>query len=200
MATSSSSRVLAIAARKGIIRSRDLAAEAIPRVVLTRLERAGELVRVGRGLYQLAGADVGAHHSIAAAAARVPRGIVCLLTALRVHDLTTQQPAEIWMAIDVKARKPRANDLGLRVVRFSGKALVVGVELRRLDGVKVKITSPARTVVDCFRYRNKIGLDVALEALRDYRLKFRRKWDELWATATQMRGLGSMRPYLEAVA
>lgn len=134
------------------------------------------------------------------AAARVPRAILCLLSALRFHDLTTQQPPEVWIAIDIKARKPTLEETSLHVVRFSEKMRKVGVEDRVVEGVRIKVTSAARTVVDCFRYRNKIGLDVALEALRDYRRKYPRTMGEVWSLAQKLRALRVLRPYLEATA
>lgn len=136
---------------------------------------------------------------LAAASARVPHGVVCLLSALRFHELTTQNPAEIWLAIDRKARAPKAPELPLRIVRFSGAALTEGVETHRIDGVSVRVTSPAKTVADCFKYRRKIGADVALEALRECWRTRRCSVDALWRYAKVCRVTTVMRPYLEAV-
>ena len=193
-------KLLALLDEKGVLRARDLADAGIPRMTLTRLVRCGRIVRFGRGLYSLPDADVTEHHSLAAACKRVPHGVVCLLSALRFHELTTQQPFEVWLAIGRKARKPRLDSTSLRIVRFSERALTEGVETREVEGVTVRITSPARTVADCFRYRNKIGLDVAIEALRDYRNA--RKWsiDDLWHAAAIARASTVIRPYLEALA
>jgi predicted transcriptional regulator of viral defense system len=160
--------------------------------------RAGQLEQVARGLYAPAGFAATEHHGIAAAIARVPGGVVCLLSALQFHRLGTQAPFEVWLAIGTKARKPLVVDLPLRIMRFSGRALREGVETRTIEGVEVKVTTAARTVADCFKYRNKIGLDVALEALREYR-RSRRSVDDLTRAARVVRVANVMRPYLEAV-
>lgn len=118
-------------------------------------------------MYAIPGAGLSENQTIVQAALRVPHGVVCLLSALRFHDLTTQSPFEIWMAINGKARSPKEDIIPLRIVRFSGKALTAGVESNSIEGVKIKVYNPAKTVANCFKYRNKIGLDVALEALRD---------------------------------
>jgi predicted transcriptional regulator of viral defense system len=124
--------------------------------------------------------------------------VICLLSALQFHDLTTQAPFEVWMAIDVRARRPRGTTPPLRIVRFSGRALTEGVEVHEIEGVRVRVYGPAKTVADCFKYRNKIGLDVALEALRDYRRQHPAGMDELWHFAHTCRVSNVMRPYLEA--
>ena len=135
-------------------------------VSLTRAVRRGQLERVGRGLYGLPGREVSAHGSLAEVARRVPKGVVCLLSALRFHGLTTQAPFEVWLAIENKSLAPKLDFPPLRIVRFSGAALTEGVEEQVVDGVTIRITCVAKTVADCFKYRNKIGLDVALETLR----------------------------------
>ena len=160
----------------------------------------GLVMRVGRGLYVARGSRPTQHHSLAQASKRVPHGIVCLLSALRFHDLTTQSPFQVWLAISDKARLPKTDSPPLRVVRFSQKLLTYGVQEHRIDGVSVRIFSPAKTVADCFRYRNKIGLDVALEALRECRRKRRATSDELWQAAKVCRVANVMRPYLESLS
>jgi len=193
-------KVLALARKRSILRTRDVVARGIPRVTLTRLERAGLLERIGRGLYSLPGTDATEHHTLAAAIRRVPRGIVCLLSALRFHGMTTQQPFEVWLAIDRKARRPAVDYPPLRIVRFAGAGLSGGIQTHQIEGVPVRVTSPARTVADCFRYRNKIGIDVAIEALRDYR-RLRKGTLDALATAAQARCVAEvMRPYLEVLA
>jgi predicted transcriptional regulator of viral defense system len=189
-----------LARKQGVIRSSDLEAHDIPREYLSRLHRKGVLGRAGCGVYYLPGADLTEHHSLIEAAKLVPKGVVCLLSALRFHDLTTQSPFEVWLAIDPKAHRPSADGVALRVVRFSGRALTSGVEEHVVEGVAVKIYSPAKTVADCFKYRNKIGLDVALEALRDYRRSRHFIADELWGYAKVCRVANVMRPYMEALA
>ena len=130
----------------------------------------------------------------------MPRGVVCLLSALRVHDIGTQAPHEVWLAIPHHMVAPRLNQPRLRIVRMSGSALEQGIEHRTIDGVSVAVFNPAKTVVDCFKYRNKIGLDVALEALRESWRARKVKMDDLWRYATVDRVANVMRPYLEAVA
>ena len=202
MATKSKTKgdlVLRLLRRKGIVRASDLERYGIPRVYLTRLCQKGLVERVGRGLYQLARAETSEHITLAEAAKLVPNGVVCLLSALSFHGLTTLIPHEVWMAIDVKARRPKVAGVPLRIVRFSGKALTAGVEIHRIDGVPVKITCPAKTVADCFKYRNKIGLDVALEALRECRRQRKCSLEDLWHYAKICRVANVMKPYLEAI-
>jgi len=160
-------RLIDLVRSQGLVRPCDLVPLGIPRVSLTRAVRRGQLERVGRGLYGLPGRQVSAHGTLAEVALRVPKGIVCLLSALRFHGLTTQAPFEVWLAIENKAIAPKLDYPPLRIVRFSGAALTEGVEEHMVDGVTVRITGVAKTVADCFKYRNKIGLDVALEALRE---------------------------------
>ena len=147
----------------GTIRPRDLAAHDIPPDYLDRLYRRGLIERIGRGLYAFPDAEVGEHHSLAEAARQVPRGVVCLLSALRFHGLTTQAPPEVWLAIPPKAWAPKVKLPMVRLVRFSGKALTEMVEEHPIEGVAIRVYTPAKTVADCFKYRNKVGHDVALE-------------------------------------
>ncbi len=193
-------QVVELAKRAGVVRARDLAPLGISRVYLKRLQEKGILEQVSRGLYTLAGAQVTEHHTLAEAAKRVPHGVVCLLSALSFHKLTTQAPFEVWLAIDRAARKPRVEYPPLRIVRMTGGARAAGVEEHAIEGVSVRITNAAKTVADCFKFRNKLGLDVALEALRDYRRDRRRSLDDLWRFAQVCRVANVMRPYLEAMA
>jgi predicted transcriptional regulator of viral defense system len=167
MSQSLEMRVLDLAREKGILRPRDLQLRGLPADYLWRLHQKDKLEKVGRGLYAFPEADIGEHHSLVEAALRVPHGVVCLLSALRFHELTTQAPFEVWMAIEVKARRPKEKIIPLRIVRFSGVAFTAGVETHRVEGVEIRVYNPTKTVADCFKYRNKIGLDVAMEALRD---------------------------------
>jgi len=155
---------------------------------------------VGRGLYIPADALATVHHRLAEASKRVPNGIICLISALRFHDLTTQVPHEVWMAISEKARRPRGDYPPLRIVRFSGASLDYGVLTQKVEGVAVRVFDPAKTVADCFKYRNKIGLDVALEALRDCYRQRKATMDELWKAAKVCRVARVMQPYLESIA
>ena len=184
----------------GMMRPRDLKHFGIPLDYLWRLERQGLVVRLGRGLYALPDQDFTEYHSLSEACKRVPNGVVCLLSALRFHGLTSQAPFEVWMAIDRKARLPRQSGTLLRIVRFSGEALTAGIEEHHVDGVTVRVYHPAKTVADCFKYRNKIGIDVAIEALRDCRREKKATNDELWQYAKVCRVANVMRPYLEATA
>jgi predicted transcriptional regulator of viral defense system len=179
-----------------VLRPRDLTRLNVSRQALRRLVEAGTLERVGRGLYRAKGAPADEHASIAEACKAVPAGVVCLLSALRLHNLTTQSPFEVWLAIPVKAHLPRTG-LPIRFARFSGAALSGGIETRLLEGVKVKVYRPAKTVADCFKYRNKIGIDVAREALRECLREGKATRDELWRYAKICRVTNVMRPYLE---
>jgi predicted transcriptional regulator of viral defense system len=188
--------------RGGIVRPRDLVAEGITHQYLQSLHRRGLLARPGRGLYTLPGAveRFDEHATLAEVAKRLPGGIICLLSALRFHDLTTQAPFEVWVAVEHSAYVPSDPSLPLRVVYFSGAALTAGVEEHVINGVTVRVYSPAKTVADCFKYRNKIGLDVALEALRETRRERRATMDELWRYAKICRVANVMRPYLTALS
>lgn len=193
-------KLLEFVQSRGLLRSRDLAPLGIPRVALTRAVRGGQLERVGRGLYGLTGRPVSASGTLAEVALRVPKSVVCLLSALRFHDLTTHAPFQVWLAIDNKAATPRLGYPPLRLVRYSGAALTEGVEQHLVDGVAVRVTGVAKTVADCFKYRNKIGLDVALEALREAWSGRRMTSDEIWHYAKIDRVANVMRPYLESLA
>lgn len=160
----------------------------------------GQLKQVVRGLYAPTGYQPSEHAALVTVARRAPDALLCLLTALRLHELTTQAPFEVWIAVGNKARAPRLDYPPLRVVRFSDATLSKGVETRIVDGVKLRVTNAAKTVADCFKFRNKIGLDVALEALRETRRAKRASNDELWRYAKLCRVATVMRPYLEAVA
>ena len=191
-------RALKLLRSQGILRPRDVAKAGLRSAALWDLARQGVVERVGRGLYRLAGADVTEHAALAEAAKAVPGGVICRLTALAFHELTTQLPHRVWMAVDRKARRPNARTVELEIVRFSGAGLVEGVDEYRLEGVSVRITNPARTVADCFKYRNKVGLDVAMEALRDCLRGRKAAVDELVRFARLDRVWHVMRPYLEA--
>jgi len=157
------------------------------------------LQRLGRGLYGLSSRQTSEHTTLTEVARRVPKGVICLLSALRFHDLTTQAPHEVWIAIGGKAAMPRLGYPPLRIVRFSATALSDGVEEHLVDGVLIRVTGIAKTVADCFKYRNKIGLDVALEALRESWREKRMANEELWHYARLCRVANVMRPYLESL-
>lgn len=193
-------RILDLAAQHGILRTRDLAGTAAnPRVTLARLVADGRLQKLSRGVYALPDRLQSAQYQLAEVAVRCPQGVFCLLTALRVHNFTTQAPFEIWLAIPNKARAPKLDYPPLRVIRFSGSALTEGIETRQIDGVPIRVYSVAKTVADCFKYRNKLGLDVALEALRECRRGSLATNDEIWHYAKICRVANVMRPYVEAI-
>jgi len=194
------SRALALLGQHPILRLKDFAAQDVGPETLARLVRDGMIVRAARGLYQRADASTDAKHSFAEAAALVPKGVVCLTSALQFHELTLQMPSEVWMAIDRTAWRPRIDYPPVRFVRFSGTALTDGIKRHRIEGIEVPITDPARTIVDCFRYRAKIGLDVALEGLREGLRQHKVTSDHLWRYATKMRVWSILKPYVEATS
>jgi len=197
---SATEEVLNLARQMGVLRVRDVTSRGFHPEYLRRLCEKGLLTRTGRGLYVATDAEISVHHGLAQAAKRVPHGVICLLSALQFHELGTQSPFEVWMALDRRAARPRINYPPLRVVRFSRQALTEGVEELVIEGVQARIYSAAKTVADCFKYRNKIGLDVALEALRDCREQKKCSNDDLWRYAKICRVSNVMRPYLEATA
>lgn len=188
-----------LARRRGTVRSKELEAAGVARGQLSRLVSAGEIVRIARGLYALPGRAPEAQEGLAVVARRAPQVLFCLLTALRLHELTTQAPFEVWIAIGNKERVPRLDWPPLRVVRYSGEALSAGVEQRKVAGVTVRVTAAAKTVADCFKFRQTVGLDVAREALREVLRDRRASVDELWRFAAICRVTSVMRPYLEAL-
>ena len=192
-------RALDLLRDRGMLRLKDFIAAGIGPETLARLVREQAVVRPSRGLYQLPDADVDAAHSLAEAAVLVPKGVVCLVSALQYHGLTLQMPSVVWMAIDRAAWRPKIDHPPVRFVRFSGSALTEGVERHRIENIDVPITDPARTIVDCFRYRTKIGLDVAMEGLREGLRRRRCTPDELWRYASKVRVWSVMRPYVEAM-
>jgi predicted transcriptional regulator of viral defense system len=193
-------RALQLIEEKGLTRPRDLEAHGITRAQLSRLVDEGLVLRQARGVYVVARHVITADHTLAHVATRVPEGVFCLLTALRFHRLTTQSPAEVWIALSEKARRPRLDYPRLRVARFSGEALSAGIEEHRVEGVTIRVYSAAKTVADCFKYRNKIGVDVAVEALRDFSRKHRGGATDLARFARICRVARVMQPYLDAIA
>lgn len=191
--------VLKLARSRPLLRARDLKAQGIPTIALTRLVAAGKIERVARGLYSQPNRSISAHRSLAEASLRVPRGVVCLLSALRVHEIGTQAPFEVWMAIPQRMVAPRLDQPTLRVVRMSESTLAEGIQTVVVDGVRVPVFNPAKTVADCFKYRHKIGLDVALEALHEGWRQKRFTMDALSRYATINRVANVMRPYLESL-
>lgn len=178
-------------------RMRDLESLGLSRPRVRSLVDQGILEKSSRGLYVLRSADVSENRTLAEVGKKVPHGVICLLSALRFHDLTTQAPHQVWVALERSAWPPKVEHLSLRIVRYSGKAFEEGHQEHLIEGVPVRITSPAKTVADCFKYRNKIGLDVALEALREVRRKRLCTAEEIMRFARICRVANVMKPYLE---
>jgi len=192
-------QVVALARRQGLLRPRDVVAKGIPRQSLVRACQEGLLERVGRGLYRVPGAMVTENQSLAEVCKKAPGGAICLLSALRFHDLTTQNPFEVWFAIGQKARSPRIDTVAVRAIRFSGAALAEGVENHSVAGVPIRVYGIAKTVADCFKFRNTIGIDVAVEALRDCLKQRKASVDDLVRYARICRVERVMSPYMEAM-
>ena len=192
-------RALDLLQARGMLRLKDFVAAGIGPETLARLVRENAVARPARGLYQHPDAPVEAAHALAEATVLVPKGIVCLISALQYHELTLQMPAAVWMAIERTAWRPKIDYPRIRFVRFTGDSLTDGVVRHRIEGVEVSITNPARTIVDCFRYRAKAGLDVAMEGLREGLRRRRCTPDELWRHARKARVWPVMRPYVEAM-
>jgi predicted transcriptional regulator of viral defense system len=194
------SDILALARKSGLVRARELREAGLHSAALSKLVAKGQLIRLERGLYAPAGRSASEYDNLAIVAIKYPQAVFCLLTALRMHDLTTQSPHEIWVAVDVKARAPALDYPPLRIVRFSGDALHEGNEQKSLDGVaQLLVTSIEKTITDCFKFRNKIGLDIAIEALHQAWQEKRINMDELWRCAKICRVHNVMRPYLESL-
>ena len=189
--------LLDLAQGKALLRPSDAVARGHSRLYLAQLAQRGLVHKVSRGLYALPQRKASEFASLAEVASKHPQALVCLLSALAFHGLTTQAPFEVWVAVDNKARAPQMPYPPLRIARFSGPALSEGVELHNIEGVPVKITSVPKTIADCFKYRNKIGLDVAMEALKEAWSAKRVSMDELWHYGQICRVQNVMRPYLK---
>jgi predicted transcriptional regulator of viral defense system len=200
-------RAKQILREQGLVRLRELVSAGITATTVSRMEKAGELVRLGRGLYQLPDAPASAHHDLAIVAKAVPTGVICLVSALAFHELTDVIPSRVWIAIGPKDRKPSLTYPALQVVRFCPEHLQSGIERHVIDGVNVAITTPARTIVDLFRYRqsqgrrfkSSPGLNIALEGLREALRQRKATPAEIARCAEQVGGWTAMRPYLEAM-
>lgn len=199
MSLTQNDQILTLAKQKGILRTGDLTALDLPNIYLRRLTEQGRLRRIGRGLYTLPDHEATENHTLAIVCAQIPNGVICLLSALRFHELTTQLPFEVWLALENKAWKPQIEDIAIRYHWFSGPAFTEGVETHPVEGIDVKVYNPAKTVADCFKYRNKIGLDVAIEALRDGLHQRKFTVDELWHYAKVCRVQNIIMPYAEAI-
>ncbi len=192
-------KVLKLAKTLGFLRVKDLVAHGIHPEHLRRLCSKGLLLRTGRGIYRLAGANTSENITLATVAKRIPKGVICLLSALRFHNIGTQNPPEVWIALKRGTASSREKDLPFRIMLFSNVSYATGIETHTIEGVSVKITNPGKTVADCFKYRNKVGLDIALEALKECLRKRKCSPSELWKYAKVCRVSNVMRPYLEAM-
>jgi len=193
-------RALELVRVRGIARSRDFTADGIPLVYLKRLTDTGELVRLGRGLYQVperVGENIA--HDLAEAARLVPNGVVSLISALRHHGLTTQLPHAVWMTIPHKARTPKLSGIRMEIVRATGDVLTAGIALVTVEGVDVPIYNVAKTIADCFKHRRHVGEDVAVEALRDALAQRKTTTSELMLYAAIDRVTKTLEPYLRAM-
>ncbi|MFO0415706.1 MAG: type IV toxin-antitoxin system AbiEi family antitoxin domain-containing protein [Pseudomonadota bacterium] len=199
MSSDKRATLLKFIAKQGIVRPSDIAALGISAVYLNKLYREGLLERPSRGIYTVKGAKVDQHQTLLEACKRIPRGIVCLLSALQFHGLTTQLPFEVWLAIDVKAHRPQGDLPPVRICRFSKAALEFEIQKHKIGNSVIRVYSPAKTVADCFKYRNKIGLDVAIEALRAVWSNNKASMDDLYKAAKVCRVANVMRPYLESI-
>jgi predicted transcriptional regulator of viral defense system len=199
MPQNASERVLQLARRYGSVSREAVAAAGIHTQALSRLVRAGELERMARGQYRLPNASITEHHGLAIVASTAPKAVVCLLSALNFHQIGTQLPHAVWIAIDRRARRPALRYPPLRVVRFGGPALSEGIETHDIEGRTVRVFVVAKTIADLFKYRNKLGLDVALEALREAWRARRFTMAELHRYARICRVERVMTPYLEAL-
>lgn len=192
-------QILNLVKENGVLRPRDLDPLGIPREYLKRLYFSGYLRKVGRGLYILNNSEINEYQTILEACKRVPSGVICLMTALQYHELTTQVPFEVWMAIERTAWLPKVNSTVIRFFRFSGPSFTEGIIKKRVNGVSMKIYNPAKTVADCFKYRNKIGIDVAIEALRECIQSRKCTFDEIMNYARICRVANVIKPYMETM-
>ena len=191
-------RVLDLVRQKGMLRPSDLDDIGAPRVVLTRMTANGQLEKAGRGIYRLPDSPGSEHESLATIATKVPQAVFCLLSALQFHELTTQLPRQVWIAMPRGSHTPKIDYPPIKMVQFAGEAYSEGIEVFDRDQVELRVYCIAKTIADCFKHRNKIGLDVALEALKDARSQKRVSADDLWRFAKICRVANVMRPYLEA--
>ena len=197
--TSQKHRAVALLKTHGPMRGIELSDAGIHPETLARMLKDQTLTRVARGLYQLADAEVTAPHNLAEVAKLVPKGVICLVSALQFHEITLQMPGRVWLAIGSTARKPRFDYPPIRVVRFGPRALSLGVQTHTVDGVSVPIFDPAKTVVDCFRFRQHVGLDVALEGLHNVVRSGKARPAQIVDYARDTRIWSVLRPYLETV-
>lgn len=199
MKQTKTAKLLELIKKKRIVRAGEVVAAGIPANYLTRLVGRGQLQKIGRGIYAAVTLPASENISLLEVSRKAPNAVICLLSSLKFYEIGTQVPHEVWIAIDVKAWPPRIDTPAVHIVRFSGAALSYGIEKKRIDGMVIRIFNPAKTVADCFKFRNKIGMDVALEALRDCYRQKKASIDEIWEAAKVCRVANVMRPYLESL-
>lgn len=192
-------RILSLLREKGILRPSDLDAIGAPRVALTRMKATGQIEKAGRGLYRLPDNPGAEHEGLITVARRVPQAVFCLLSALQFHELTTQLPRQVWIAMPRGSHTPKLEWPPIRMVQFTGEAYTAGIEEVERDGIRLRVYCVAKTLADCFKHRNRVGLDVALEALKDAREKRKASADDIWHYAKVCRVANIMRPYLESL-
>lgn len=192
-------RAIALLRKRGMLRLAELRAKGVTATTVSRLERAGAVVRLGRGLYQLPNATVDTHHVLAEACKRVPKGVICLVSALAFHDLTDQIPPRVWVAISPKAWRPRIEYPAIRFVRFPKERLENGVQFHVIDGVRVPIFGVAKTLTDVFRYRRVLGTTLVVEGLREALRKKKATPAEISKQAVEAGVWTAMQPYIEAL-
>lgn len=191
-------QAIALARTKGVLSTKDVQGVGIPRVVLSRLTQTGQLERIGRGLYRLPDAQTSAHEGMATIAIKAPQAVFCLLSALQFHGLTTQLPRQQWIAMPRGSHIPKMQYPPIIMVQYTGAAYDEGIEIHLCDHVPIRVYGVAKTIADCFKHRNRIGIDVALEALKQARQEKKISASELWHYANVCRVANVMRPYLEA--
>lgn len=199
MAKTQEQHIIELMKQQGALRPKDLVRYDLSRTALLRLLQKGTVERPARGLYVLTENEIPEKQSLIEVAKLVPKAVVCLVSSLRFHELTTQEPHQVWIAMDNKAWHPKVETAALRVIRMTGNSLTYGVEIHHLSGVDVRVFSVAKTVADCFKFRSVVGLDVAIEALRDCWQKKRATMDQLYEAAKVCRMSNVMLPYLEAI-
>lgn len=193
-------KVLKIVKKRGVVRASELTKEGIPRVAISRLVSESKLERLAHGLYCLSGTELSEKEGLVIIGRRVPRAVFCLLTALQLHELTTQLPRKVWIAMPRGSHTPQIKYPPIKMMQYSDDAYAEGVEIMKSDKVNLKVYNLAKTIADCFKYRNKIGIDVAIEALKEAYSKNKVTMDDLWHYAKICRVASVMRPYLEAIS
>jgi len=193
------SQIIELIKQNGVIRPSEVEAIGISRMYLHRLYQRGVVQRIADGLYSLPDSPIYTHTSKVEVAKRVPNGVISLLSALQFHELTTQRPFEVWITIEGMSRKPRIDYPPIHVTRFSGEAFTHGIEVYDVGGVPMRVYSIAKTLADCFKFRNTVGLDVALEVLQEVLRDKRATMTDIWKAAKVCRMTNVMRPYLEAM-